>query len=323
MATIIVTDSSQTVLVKNGDRVVLDLDPSDTGTVTIQAANPGVRNFQIDYGDDTLSESVEIDLSTFEKDDLQIQVNDYDSTDRIKFLGATGQIDPSRLDQYLFEWTDEDGNVLSGRLRVKDQGEKDLSVNPPPIIICFATGTIIDTDLGPTPVEALTAGTLVKTVDNGLQPIRWIGRRHLSGAMFDAHPNLRPVLIRAGALGGGRPWTDLTVSPQHRIRIADWRAELYFGEPEVLVPAKALIDGRTIVESPLAEVTYWHLLFDRHELIWSNGLPSESLHPGDMARLALEDIEKGRLPLDLEHRDTALARPALRVREGLAVAGAA
>ncbi|MDU8944464.1 Hint domain-containing protein [Ovoidimarina sediminis] len=321
MATIIVTEPDTVVEVDNGDRVVIDIPGG--GTVTLVAADPQVTNFQVDFTDDTVSDTLRIDLSTFANGDVQVQLNDYDTTDRVELIGGSGTIDPSRSDQYLFDFTGADGNLYQGRIRLKDQGEKDFGTNPSPIIICFATGTIIDTDLGPTPVEALTVGTLVQTLDRGLQPVRWIGHRHLSRQDLRAFPHLRPVTITAGALGGGLPWSDLTVSPQHRIRIADWRAELYFGEPEVLVPAKALIDGRTIVEADVEDVTYWHLLFDRHELLLSNGLPSESLHPGQMSLMALDDIQNGTLPPDLAEPGRPLARPALRVREARAVGASA
>jgi hypothetical protein len=76
----------------------------------------------------------------------------------------------------------------------------------------------------------------------------------------------------------------LRVSPQHRLALADTRAELWFGAPDVLVPAALLVDGaRVAIDLDCGEVTYHHLLFDRHEIVVSNGLPSESLHPGDVA----------------------------------------
>ena len=311
MATIVVT-SGGTVTVQNGDRVVIDVPEGEV--VTIEAAGPNVRNFQVDFTDDTVSDTVIIDLSSFSSNNLQIQLNDYDPTDKITLQGAeNGQIDPSRVDQYLFDYTGFGGQSFSGRVRLKDQGEKDFTVSPPPIIICFAGGTIIETDLGPTPVEALTVGSRVRTLDHGLQQIRWIGRRDLSHDDLSLNPDLRPIRISAGALGDGRPWTDLVVSPQHRVHISDWRAQLYFGEAEILVPAKALIDHQTILPADISQVTYWHILFDRHELVWSNGILSESLHPGEMAATAIGQLQEVQLPVTQISR---LSRPTLRVREG-------
>ncbi len=154
-------------------------------------------------------------------------------------------------------------------------------------IPCFAAGTLIETATGPRAIETLAEGDLVVTRDNGLQPIRWIGRRHLDAATLDASPNLRPIRIRAGALGAGRPATDLLVSPQHRILVRSAIAQRMFGAPEVLVAAKQLcqLDGIDIADA--AEVTYLHMLFDRHEVVLSNGAETESLYTGPEALKSL------------------------------------
>jgi hypothetical protein len=36
------------------------------------------------------------------------------------------------------------------------------------------------------------------------------------------------------------------------------------------------------------EVCYYHILFDRHQIVFSNGTPSESPHTGEMVRSALD-----------------------------------
>ena len=139
-------------------------------------------------------------------------------------------------------------------------------------IACFVRGTLIETPNGPQFIETLKVGDLVNTADSGPQPIVWAGGRSVA-----AHDHLAPVRFEAGALGNYRP---LMVSPQHRMLINSWEAELHFGQQEVLVPAKSLINGTTIRAVPMASVSYHHLLFEQHEVIISEGIYTESFHPG-------------------------------------------
>lgn len=153
---------------------------------------------------------------------------------------------------------------------------------------CFARGTTILTAKGLRPIEELSKGDLVLTRDNGFQPIRWIGSNPLAPAELAACPRLRPIRIHAGALGKALPSRELLVSPQHRILVRSKIAQRMFGTEEVLVAAKQLleIDGIEIAED-VAEVEYFHLLFDRHEIILSNGAETESLYTGEQALKAI------------------------------------
>lgn len=137
---------------------------------------------------------------------------------------------------------------------------------------CFVAGTLIRTNRGDVPVERLTAGDLVLTRDDGLQPVRWIGRRIVS-----AEGNTAPVRIAQNTLG---EHDTVLVSPQHRVLVRNASAELLFGSSEVLIAASHLIDGRAIRQISGGTVEYVHLLFDRHQVVWSNGLQSESFLPG-------------------------------------------
>ncbi|MDR9393362.1 MAG: Hint domain-containing protein [Roseovarius sp.] len=164
------------------------------------------------------------------------------------------------------------------------------------LTICIARGTLIETESGPVPVEQLRIGDRVRTVDGSAQPVRWVGCRNVPARELLADPALRPVRIAAGALGKNRPARELTVSPQHRILVGDWRAELFFGESQVLVPAKALVNGTTIrIDHDADGVAYFHVLFDRHEIMLTEGLPTESFHPGDYALRALESATRDEL----------------------------
>ncbi|MDB5660660.1 MAG: hypothetical protein JWS10_3275 [Cypionkella sp.] len=153
-----------------------------------------------------------------------------------------------------------------------------------PFVPCFTAGTMILTRSGEVAVEDLRVGDLVLTVDNGFRPIRWIGRRRLSPRQLELSPQLRPIRIEAGALGNDLPVRPLTVSPQHRCLIRSEMARRISGEREVLVAAKHLlsVDGVSIVDDG-TPVTYVHLLLDAHELLISEGTPTESFFVGPMA----------------------------------------
>lgn len=160
-------------------------------------------------------------------------------------------------------------------------------------VMCFATGTLIETDRGAVRIETLAVGDLVMTRDRGLQPIRWIGQRVLAGA--DLTEKLRPIVIRKGALGANTPSSDLMVSPQHRVLVRSRIAQRMFGAPEVLVAAKQLLTVEGIEIADLTEVVYVHILFDHHEVVISNGAETESLFTGPEAlksvgRAAREEI---------------------------------
>ncbi|HHS93722.1 MAG TPA: hypothetical protein ENK63_00040, partial [Rhodobacterales bacterium] len=139
-------------------------------------------------------------------------------------------------------------------------------------IICFTAGTMIKTPYGERTIESLRPGDLVLTRDNGPQPLRWIGTSDVRATGL-----LAPIEFATGAFGNDRP---LLVSPQHRMLYEGGLATLYFDSREVMVPAKHLINGSTIRSVEHRHVQYIHLLFDRHEVIWANGAPSESFHPG-------------------------------------------
>lgn len=148
-------------------------------------------------------------------------------------------------------------------------------------VVCFARGTMILTDRGPIAVEDLSVGDLAITSDRGPQAIRWIGSSLIA---VDRHANLRPVRIGKGALAPDIPDQDLLVSPQHRVLVRSAIARRMFGTDEVLVAAKQLlqVDGIDI-EEDMKQVEYFHILFDQHEVVMSNGAETESLYTGPMA----------------------------------------
>ncbi|MFZ5961949.1 Hint domain-containing protein [Thalassococcus sp. BH17M4-6] len=169
-----------------------------------------------------------------------------------------------------FQDIDLDGN---GTIDPGEGGDGQFSSQLNDLIaICFARGTLIETPEGPRFIETLRAGDLVTTLDHGPQPIRWIGGRKVSGLGKNT-----PIRIRAGALGNVR---DLWVSPNHRMLVRGAQAELLFGQSEVLVAAKHLVNDKTIRPDPCAEIEYFHFLFDAHQIVFAEACASESLYPG-------------------------------------------
>lgn len=151
-------------------------------------------------------------------------------------------------------------------------------------IVCFALGTMILTDRGEVAIHDLAVGDMVVTRDDGPQPICWIGSQRLDAVDLAAHSRLTPIRIRAGALGDGMPQRDLVVSPQHRVLVRSKIAQRMFGTPELLLAAKQLLalDGFELADD-LDHVEYFHVMFDRHQVIMSNGAPTESLYCGAQA----------------------------------------
>ena len=181
-------------------------------------------------------------------------------------------------------------------------------------VICFAAGTRILTPRGLRAIETLRPGDEVWTADGGAQPIRWIGRTTVPAA-----GRLAPVRFAPGTLGNDRA---LIVSPQHRMVMAGWQVQLHFATSEALVAAKHLVDGRGVTRLEGGEVTYLHLLFDRHEVVFAEGAASESFHPG---RIGVETLDAGAreelFALFPQLRADPMAfgpaaRPTLRGREG-------
>jgi hypothetical protein len=170
-----------------------------------------------------------------------------------------------------------DGDELAAADIADGTNDNIITLNDTAVVVCFAAGTLIQTDRGARPVEGLRAGDGVVTLDRGVQPLRWAGSRVLTGADLAAHPQMRPIRIAAGALGPGLPERDLTVSPQHRVLLRSEIARRMFGSAEVLAAARHLlgVPGVEVLDPP--EVAYFHLLFDHHEIVFANGAPAESL----------------------------------------------
>ncbi|MFN3292626.1 MAG: Hint domain-containing protein, partial [Gemmobacter sp.] len=168
-------------------------------------------------------------------------------------------------------------------------------VNIENVVPCFTPGTLIATPRGEVPVEDLKVGDRVITRDNGIQDIRWVGRRDMTAGDFAVAPHLRPVLVRKGALGNGLPERDMMVSPNHRLLVANDRTALYFDEHEVLVAAKHLLAGEAIRAIHSSGTSYIHFMCDRHEVVLSNGAWTETFQPGDQTLKGMGNAQRSEL----------------------------
>ena len=211
----------------------------------------------------------------------------------------------------------DDANPEAGKVIFRDAnglrtGEM-LFENIENVIPCFTPGAMVLTDQGEVAVEDLLVGDRVLTRDNGYQPVRWVGRRDLTPGDLAANPRFSPIRIARGALGDRLPARDMMVSPQHRMLITGPRAELLFGEHEVLVAATHLV-GRAGVERVCPPgISYLHLMFDSHQIVCADGAWSESFQPGMQTIAGLEVAQRHEL-LDLfPELSNAQAYPAARM----------
>ncbi|MAQ85521.1 MAG: 2,3,4,5-tetrahydropyridine-2,6-carboxylate N-succinyltransferase [Maritimibacter sp.] len=176
---------------------------------------------------------------------------------------------------------DSDEEVANFTYSIEDDtGHTDTGFVTVSTVPCFVSGTMIRTPGGEVPVERLRVGDLVDTQDHGPQPLRWIGRRKTA-----ATDRFAPIHIDANTFGTHRP---LRVSPQHRVLVRNAASELLFGETEVLVAARHLVNGRSVRRIEGGMVEYVHLLFDAHEVVFSEGLPTESFLPGPQTTAVFE-----------------------------------
>lgn len=139
-------------------------------------------------------------------------------------------------------------------------------------LLCYRAGTRIRTPSGDVAIEDLRVGDMVETLlGQTSQPIAWIGRRAVDCRRHPRPEQVLPVRVNAGAFGPGLPFRDLYLSPNHAVYVS--------GQ---LIPIKCLINGRSISQVPVDEVTYYHVELPKHDLLLAEGLPAESyLDTGD------------------------------------------
>ena len=192
-------------------------------------------------------------------------VTSYATVEGLAFVGGVGGFPPIGVPLRVIG-TSEGPNVLYTDL-----------ASPP----CFTSGCLLDTPDGPRAIETLAVGDWITTLDSGPQQIKWTGSHRLPKAALAAHPKFKPVLVRANAFGGGQPSRDMHLSPQHRVLVSGWQAELLFGEDAVLIPVVKLVNDHSImIDHGVDAVTYHHIMCDQHEIVLADGLACESYLPG-------------------------------------------
>ena len=131
---------------------------------------------------------------------------------------------------------------------------------------CYCRGTLIETEAGDRPVEALEIGDKVKTTSGALRPIKWIGRRGYAGRFVEGRKHLLPICLKAGSLDKDLPRRDLWISPHHAMYLQG-----------VLIEARFLINGASVVQAEAVDgVEYFHIELETHDVILAEGAPSES-----------------------------------------------
>lgn len=165
--------------------------------------------------------------------------------------------------------------------------------------VCFTAGTLIKTPTGSVPVESLRSGDLVVTADQGAVPLMLSHTRVYGSKSLAEHPNARPVRITQGALGDGLPERDVLVSPQHRVLLRSRIVERMYDAPEVLAPAIQLTQMPGIEQVAPDSVTYVHLVFSAHQVVFAESAPMESLLLGPQVHESLTKVEIDKICRDL------------------------
>jgi hypothetical protein len=132
------------------------------------------------------------------------------------------------------------------------------------VAFCFASGSRIATERGEVAVEDLAIGDLAVTSTGAARSIRWLGHRRIDRPTAEQ----MPVRVMAGAFGDSLPARDLYLSPGHAVCVSVMN--------EVFVPVGELINGATIAQVEVPEITYWHVELESHDVLLAEGLPCES-----------------------------------------------
>jgi hypothetical protein len=142
-------------------------------------------------------------------------------------------------------------------------GGQTISIQNKDLVVCFVAGTKIRTPEGEKAIEELQIGDLIST-SNGAKALKFVCQSTRSFNELLA-TGKNPIRVAAGAFGAT---ADLLMSPSHAVNLEG-----------NLIEAGALIDHASVervTEWNATELTYFNLELDQHELIWANGVATES-----------------------------------------------
>ena len=311
------TDNSDTIFGAGGNDTIFGGDDADTifGGAGDDVIDGGVDDDYIrgGFGDDSiLGGQGDDNISGNEGDDT---INGGDGADKLAggfgsdtFIGGNGGDmvvggeDPDGSDIDVLDLTGVDFESITYTSDDREEGFVTYAdgstltfAEIETVIPCFTPGTTIATPKGERLVEELKVGDRIITRDNGIQEIAWMGHKQMSGKTLQSSPHLQPVLIKAGALGHGLPERDMLVSPNHRVLVASEKTQLYFEESEVLAAAKHMAGADGIHQVEVLQTTYIHFMFERHEVVLSNGAWTESFQPGDYSLKGIGNSQRNEI----------------------------
>lgn len=170
-------------------------------------------------------------------------------------------------------------------------GDVDSSTRIAPAIPLFeeafsalARGSVVMTDAGPVAIEDVQPGMRALTADGRAELVTWVGSMMIYPGASGANSEEQTTLTRitAEAFGHGRPMPDLVLGPRARLCLRDPRLMRAAGVERAFVPARAFLDGVSVIEvTPVAPVTVYHLVLARQGALRVAGLEVESYHPGE------------------------------------------
>lgn len=302
------------ILLNSDGTLTINSDPSLRGTFFSQDNDDFISDGSADYGANSVNDNDQVGRAVFpDGTTIPLQTYQAEAGRGITFTNAAGEEVTSTIvlisfgttystdavwfvqNTFDFNGTNYQRAGVDGTPGYYNGGSFETAIQYTALLVCFVRGTLIKTMDGYKAVEEIKAGDYVLTKDNDYQPVRWMGSSVIDNARLQADKTLLPVRIAAGALGFNTPSEDLFVSRQHRVLVGSKIVKEMFDQDEVLIKAKDLVGivpGVTFVDMSgdlEGEVEYFHILFDEHQIVHSNGALTESFYLGDTSLQSLDD----------------------------------